>query len=98
MALDDTNAITDVLHVRQDYIVGQRVQDEVIDPSEWSSKRDDFRSRWRRRARRTIVEEWIKTILDGQKRWIHMEAVKAVPTATLLQVTTPPTPKTLTLD
>ncbi|MEE2789619.1 MAG: hypothetical protein VX589_19930 [Myxococcota bacterium] len=84
LALGGPAKTTEIVRVRQDFVIGHLILRERVNPDNWPVVKRRFRDRWRKTAKQTIVEQWIGTVLKDQTRWVDMEMVSAIPTPDLL--------------
>jgi len=70
--------VTQVVHVRQDYLVARLVKRRDPDPTAWTKARAEFRARWRQREAPLMIDGWLSAHLKGAPLWVDMKRLRAL--------------------
>jgi hypothetical protein len=58
-ALPTKGAVTDIVTVRQDYVVARLLRRETPKTGAWAAAKARYRPRWRSRVRPSVVDQWL---------------------------------------
>ena len=74
-ALRKVGAVSDPIHVRQDYVIARLVERESPDPATWPTAKAAYIEAWKQRTRSTVVEDWLSARLANEPLWIDMPRI-----------------------
>lgn len=77
-ALSPERPVTDIIPVRQDYIVARLVTREDPDLTRWPAERAAAITAWRAAEQTRVIDRWLSTHLQGAPLWVDMPAVTAL--------------------
>lgn len=76
-------AVSQVIPVRQAYVVARLVERLEADPAAWAPAQAEWVKAWRARERPSVVQGWLTGRLAEKQAWVDMERLRALTLADL---------------
>jgi hypothetical protein len=70
--------VTEVVTVRQNYVVARQVELHTPDPAAWPAAKAGFTAQWRTQQRPFVVDNWLAERLRGQPLWVDGKRLDAL--------------------